>query len=85
VTTAQESPRSVREAPPPARHRGQPGGGRTDREMAMMWLLAVEGSVASLVVLIGALVTGGRPPKAPAELPAEPVPKRPRGRPRKEK
>jgi hypothetical protein len=27
----------------------------------------------------------GRPPKAPAELPAEPVPKRPRGRPRQEK
>jgi hypothetical protein len=27
----------------------------------------------------------GRPPKAPAELPAEPEPKRPRGRPRKEK
>jgi transcriptional regulator with XRE-family HTH domain len=27
----------------------------------------------------------GRPPKAPAEVPAEPEPKRPRGRPRKEK
>jgi hypothetical protein len=26
-----------------------------------------------------------RPPKAPAELPAEPVPKQPRGRPRKDK